>query len=92
MEMTYVAVLRCNPVRNVYSVIPKESLFIFNRYFSPRRRFVQNLYRISGFTPGEIFLYELAMTHSVLKKTKAHLDAYHKKEEWLIIYFGLTRV
>lgn len=38
----------------------------FNRFISKDRGFVRQISRISGFTPREVFLYRLAMTHSSL--------------------------
>ncbi|MFK7969361.1 MAG: ribonuclease III [Bacteroidia bacterium] len=39
---------------------------VFNKYISKDRTFSRQVARISGFTPREVFLYRLAMTHSSL--------------------------
>ena len=44
---------------------------IYNFFLSPRREFARQIKSISGYTPNEIFLYDLALTHSsTLKKSR----------------------
>jgi ribonuclease-3 len=44
---------------------------LFNKFISRDREFALQISRISGFTPREIFLYRLAMTHSSLVRNNA---------------------
>lgn len=44
---------------------------IYNFYFSSDRDFVRNIAHISGYVPKEIFLYQLAMTHSSLVRKRS---------------------
>lgn len=46
----------------------------YNLFISEEKEFVREIQGISGFTPKEVFLYKLALTHSSSVKKSRHLD------------------
>ncbi|MEL6194532.1 MAG: ribonuclease III [Bacteroidota bacterium] len=59
----------------------------YNSYLSPDLSFIKEVRRISGFTPREVFLYRLALTHSSTirrsKKDKANAKGCNERLEFL---------
>lgn len=59
----------------------------YNIYLSPDLSFIKEVRRISGFTPREVFLYRLALTHSSTirrsKKDKANAKGCNERLEFL---------
>ena len=48
---------------------------LYNLHFSPDREFVKEVSKISGYVPYEIFLYQLALTHSSsIRRTKQKVE------------------
>ncbi|MEL6671993.1 MAG: ribonuclease III [Bacteroidota bacterium] len=48
---------------------------VYNRYFSKDRQFVKDIRAIAGHTPKEVFLYQLALTHSSSVRKKKNTAA-----------------